>query len=469
MLYFKVLSLFALIAAAAPMPGFADERDSVEQCIQQADAIDKKLRCLPEVDVKAVSADPSLPVGIKQFEIKFKQPIDHDYPSAGTFEQRLVLLHRSETEPMVLQTSGYSIFGIRQSTLMRTYDTNQLQVEHRFFSNSSPEPKDWSKLNIRQSAVDFHRITQAFKLIYKNSWVGTGASKGGMTSVYHRFFYPNDLDGTVADVAPLSYTTTDDRYIDFVDRVGGEKYADCREKLKQLQIKLLENRSTLVPTIAGEFDHLGSADLAFEHAVVESQFIFWQYKNPEDSDVGCDQIPVEGSPEEMLEYLQEINGLDGYTDEGLEGFLAYYFQAATELGNPGNQVAHLKSLLKYPFTIDQYTPKGVTYSYSNSWMHRVKTWIKEDARDIVFVYGEFDPWSAGAFPAGAEANNMHHFWVKGGNHGANFMQLDATQRRGAMAVISKWFKKDAVIRATPFRVHESLEELEFKVRQAKRL
>ena len=41
-----------------------------------------------------------------------------------------------------------------------------------------------------------------------------------MTSVYHRRFYPDDVDATVAYVAPISFGAPDDRYIDFLANVG---------------------------------------------------------------------------------------------------------------------------------------------------------------------------------------------------------------------------------------------------------
>src|SRR6185436_7084690 len=98
---------------------------------------------------------------------------------------------------------------------------------------------DWSFLTVEQSAADFHAIAQSFHMLYKGAWVNTGASKGGMTSIYHRRFYPDDLDGTVAYVAPSSDGVADPRYDQFLDTVVP---AECMAKVRAAQVDMLKNR-----------------------------------------------------------------------------------------------------------------------------------------------------------------------------------------------------------------------------------
>lgn len=462
---------------------YGEKIDPIATCVDKSSELTEKLSCIPDLDFKEVVLDPAVSAGLRQYEMNFKQLIDHGNPSLGTFNQRVVLLHRRDSEPMVLQTSGYSIFGVRETALMKRFGTNQIQVEHRYFSGSTPEPKDWSKLNAKQSADDFHNIVVQLKKIYKGPWIGTGASKGGMTSVYHRYFYPNDLTGTVADVAPLSFSKEDERYIDFVKNVGGNKYASCRDKFSKLQRYLIDSREQVLPLISGNFSQLGSADVALEHSVLESQFVFWQYQNPEDPSLGCDQIDSEwSSAKSAFNYLQKVSSIDSYADGEILRFVSYYYQAATELGSPGTDKTGLEDALKYEFTIDQYIPKGLEYTYSNDLMLKVKEWTTKEAKDIVFVYGEFDPWTAGAFPLGRTENNVHHFTVKGGNHGSKFTLLDPKQKTAAESILSAWFGKSPVLEPLVPKnglksnelkkimdQTEDLESLEFKMRRTLRL
>src|SRR4029453_18614710 len=89
---------------------------------------------------------------------------------------------------------------------------NQPPPGHRYFEPSRPDQTDWSFDSIRQSATDEHRIIEQLKSIYTARWLTTGHSKGGMTAVYHRRFFPDDVDATVAYVAPISFSRADDRY-----------------------------------------------------------------------------------------------------------------------------------------------------------------------------------------------------------------------------------------------------------------
>ena len=102
-------------------------------------------------------------------------------------------------------------------------------MEYRFFTPSRPKPADWSKLDIWQAASDQHRIFKALKKIYGKNWLATGGSKGGMTATYYRRFYPNDMDGTVAYVAPNDVRNDEDSaYDDFFEKVGT---TECRDRL----------------------------------------------------------------------------------------------------------------------------------------------------------------------------------------------------------------------------------------------
>jgi hypothetical protein len=205
--------------------------------------------------------------------------------------------------------------------------------------------------------------------------------------------------------------------------------------------------------------------VAFEHAVIEASFAFWQYSNPEARGTGCADIPAKANPEKQLAFLQAINSLSNYENASLLEFLPYYYQAASQLGNPGSSTAHLDALRKYDFNIDQYAPKDASYNYSNTAMRKLEQWIKTDAESIMFVYGELDPWTAGAFPKGRSDLDNHHFLVPGGNHGAKFTMLPSEQKARAIEVLARWLRKKPSSGALLSEIKGTLDELEFKVRR----
>lgn len=251
---------------------------------QQPDTRDilQKLEDVPgiaSVSEQPVS-EPWSTEGARFFVLEIEQPVDHARPQTGAFRQTVTLFFRSEAAPMILASTGYGIVRqIRVSEPAALLGANQLSVEHRFFNTSRPEPLDWSALDIEQAAGDHHRIVQLLRPLFPARWLSTGASKGGMTSVYHRMFYPDDVDATLAYVAPNSYGVSDERYVAFLDAVGD---AACRNSVRALQRAVLENRSQLEPlmiaraaTAEDTFDVLGTAR-AFEFATVEAPFALWQ-------------------------------------------------------------------------------------------------------------------------------------------------------------------------------------------------
>src|SRR5262249_34416694 len=160
--------------------------------------------------------------------------------------QRLTVLHRDCSAPAIVYNSGYWVSPRGGRTeLTRLVGGNQISMEHRYFADSRPVPTDWQKLTVAQAAADQHDVIAAFGGLYKGHFLTTGASKGGMTSIFPRRFYPDDVDGTVAYVAPIDYASdaqqnANNRFFQFLEHVGTD--ATCRQNLKNLQQLILSRR-----------------------------------------------------------------------------------------------------------------------------------------------------------------------------------------------------------------------------------
>lgn len=445
--------LFVLVILFSPIPVLA-----------QANELLDKLNNLPGIEAKETTNSSDTAQGLRRFSLWIEQPVDHFSSSSGTFKQKLVLFHRSFEEPMVLQTSGYAIFGEYLSYLSASFSTNQLQVEHRYFAESVPNPKDWSKLTVRQSVEDFHRIVQTFKKLYSGSWVNTGASKGGMTSIYHRRFYPDDVVGTVADVAPISFSLEDERYIQFLDQVGGDSFAECRAHLESVQVRLLQLKNLILPEIDGVYNEIGDREIAYESAVIELPFAFFQYG----FDGHCHQIPKENdSLESHIAFLKLVNHPSGFSDPRLAIFQPYFYQSAVELGAPGSKLVHLQEFLKFPYSLSPFLPKSAPSGYSNGTMLDIEKWVATESKRIMFVYGELDPWTGGAFHnyrKDIEADN-HFFIVPQGSHRSRYTALPEEQRKKAVEVLSRWLNKKMSTKTAFHSFHDEpafLDEVEFR-------
>ncbi len=392
-----------------------------------------KLRCIPGLTIKPSSEPPR---GYQRFDLDIEQPVDHHDPNGPKFKQRLILLHRSATAPLVLSTSGYSL-SAGATELTTTFATNQISIEHRFFTPSVPAGSiPWDDLTIAQSAADFHHVWEAFKWLYPAKWANTGASKGGETSVFHRRFYPCDVDATVAYVAPLVFGLDDQRFVSFVANVGGAAYASCRTKLVDLSKALLNRRAELVPKMdASKFTKLGR-DVSFEHAVLDLIFAFWQYQPAS----RCNTLPAPtASADTLFAFMNDIGLLDGADDSSYDYFLPYYYQAGLELGLPGTYDQPFTSLLRFPgtYTLEAYLPMGLRPVFRPEAMPDIQSWVSRNGQRLMFIYGELDPWTAGAYDLG-NASDSFKFVAPLNNHGSSISELRAADQEKALSTLERW-------------------------------
>jgi hypothetical protein len=390
-----------------------------------------------------VSEQPSPGPGYRFFFLSYRQPVDHLKPNGPTFQQRLQLLHRDVSRPMVLHTTGYNMpeYAFR-SEPTQLVDGNQISVEQRFFEPSRPDPANWTKLDIWQAATDHHRIVAALKPIYNKKWISTGASKGGMTSVYHRRFYPRDVDGVVAYVAPNDVVNSDDTaYDDFFASVGSTPA--CEDSLEAVQHEALARRTDMVNRYEAlaqangwTFDQVfGTADKAFEMSVLDLAWTFWQYS----LESACPTVPpVTASSDEIFDFINDVIGLDFYTDQGILPYEPYFYQAATQLGWPQPKFRYLRDVAHYPnlYVANSSLPPALRSKYDSWPMTDVDRWVTRSSSQMLFVYGSNDPWGAEQFHP--SDNDSYLYTAPGANHGANIARLTAPDAAAARATVLRW-------------------------------
>ncbi|MFD5085214.1 S28 family serine protease [Kitasatospora sp. NPDC058406] len=408
----------------------------------------------PSADIKdrlaairglTVTEERPTTTGHRYFLLTYTQPIDHDRPWLGSFQQRLSVLHRGYDRPTVYFTNGYALRTTPSRTEpARLVDGNQVSVEYRYFTPSRPVPADWSKAGIRQGATDSHRIITALKRIYQEEWLSTGGSKGGMSSTYHRRFFPDDVAGTIAYVAPNDVDDREDSaYSRFFRNVGTP---ECRAALTAAQRELLVRRDRLFARYTADnaaagstFTTTGSADRAYESGVLDTVWAFWQYSLAAD----CAKVPAAtATDDELYAWFDAQSGITGNSDQSLANYTAYYYQAGTELGAPSFDVSHLKGLLHYDYkelySPRTYVPKNIAMRFDPSAMRDIDRWVRNSAERIIYVYGQNDPWGAEPFRLGRGSEDSYVYTVPGGNHGANIEKLPAAESAAATAKVLEW-------------------------------
>lgn len=419
-----------------------------------ADEADIKDRLL---SIKGMSLIEEKPVdGYRYFVLNYTQPVDHRKPNGRTFQQRLTVLHKDTDRPTVFSTGGYNVSTTpSRSEPTQIVDGNQVSMEYRFFTPSRPDPADWKKLDIWQAASDQHRIFRALDDIYDENWLATGGSKGGMTATYYERFYPRDMDGVVAYVAPNDVVNKEDAAYDrFFERVGTK---ECRDALNAVQREALVRREALSEKYAAwaaesgaTFTTIGSLDKAYEATVLDLVWGFWQYSSAAD----CADVPDAAtvSDQELYDYVDAIAGWSFYSDQGLEPYTPYYYQAGTELGAPTIQLPHLKDLSRYGYQPPRnFVPRDIDMRFKPSVMNDVDRWVRKNADGMLFVYGQNDPWGAEPFRLGKGARDSYVYTAPGANHGARVSQLPEAERADATERILDWAGVEAEAGSTKAR------------------
>ena len=396
-----------------------------------------------------VESTGDLPAGLRDlgyrlFRLEIEQPADHLVAGGATFQQFASLLWKGHGLPVVFATNGYGAARTPgRSEPAALLGANQLAVEHRFFAPSAPVPLDWSLLTIGQAAADHHLVVESLKPVLGGKWISTGASKGGMTAVYHRRFWPDDVDGTVAYVAPTSTSTSDPAYVTFLESVGTPA---CRQALKDAQHALLARRAEVQPLFEaapapGDGYTTFGPEKAFDYAVVELSFAFWQYGPGLPA---CANIPAPDAAAATLFAWMDatlFGVADWIGDASLDYYAPYYYQSATQLGGPAYPQDHLLDVLPGGIPADDlpelYPPLGVTKTWDAAAMPDVSGWVTASGAHILFVYGENDPWSSRPFEPDA-ANDAFRYFVPAGNHGSSLSQLPAADHAEAVSTLQRW-------------------------------
>lgn len=395
--------------------------------------------------LKGVITVDSLPsdYSTEKYVVTIRQPLDHKHPEKGSFTQRVVISHEGFDRPTVLVTEGYggdyALNPRYRDELAGLFQTNTVFVEHRYFSGSVPDTVDWQYLTAPNSASDLHLITTLFKQIYPQKWISTGISKGGQTALIYRAFFPNDVDITVPYVAPVSRSAEDGRHEPFLNVVGDKK---TRQAILSFQREVLKRRGEIIPLMEKfcmekQLSFRISMNEVLDYCVLEYSFAFWQWGTP------ASQIPANSATTEVLfKHLTEISGPD-YFATG-QPTQAFFIQAARELGYYGYDIEPFKDLL-FIRTAKDYLqrimlPEGITIQFQPELYKKLTNFIATSDPRLIFVYGEYDPWTSVGITKLDGKKNMFVAIQPKGSHRARINTLPDSLRDKVIQTIKLWLE-----------------------------
>lgn len=377
-----------------------------------------------------------------KYKLQYLQPLDHKNPGEGFFLQRVFLNHKDANRPVVVITEGYAanygLYPMYQSELTGYVDGNQVLIEHRYFAESAPDSINWDHLTVANAAADHHNIIQSLKNIYKEKWISTGISKGGQTVMFHKSLYPEDVDFSVAYVAPLNFGVEDGRHEPFLEKNGSRK---ARKAIREFQLEILKRKDSLMPAFIEFIENKNYSFRipireAYDFCVLEYSFAFWQWS------ADYNNIPPSDTTNEALfKHFIKVSSPDYFSIEGGQAILPFFVQAAREIGYYGYDTGPFQKYMDIEnaenYLYDVFLPAEIDYPYQAETMERVQQYFDQQDPKAIFIYGEYDPWSATAIEF-KNKQNMIKVVKKGGTHATRIRNLPHKQQEKVLEQIDKW-------------------------------
>jgi len=408
------------------------------------DTLKEKLKSLPNVvEVNKINIDTTFN---SQYELFFNQPIDHKNPELGSFKQRVVLNHLSDTLPMVAVLEGYGIWSGYASEPAKILQSNQIRIEHRFFNDSRPDSIPWSKLTIWQAATDQHEIIQALKNIYKANWLTTGISKGGQTTMYHRSFYPNDVKASIPYVAPLNFAREDKRIYNFLDSVGTKEQ---REAIYNFQLRCFKHENELEELLKKraekqKWEFKFGIEKAIQYTILEYPFAYWQWGGTSISNIPYDTASVV----DIFVHLHGVADFTFFEENSIDKYRPFFWAALTQIGMYGYRTQPFKEYLgdTTDYTFDFAAPEGIRTYFDTIAMQKVKYFLDNEASNMLFIIGGLDTWGATSYiPSGK--NNLIRKVLIDGHHGTRINDFPPAEKQFMYNLLGEWMGVNVKIEA----------------------
>jgi len=175
---------------------------------------------------------------------------------------------------------------------------------------------------------------------------------------------------------------------------------------------------------------------ATETAIVELEFSFWMTRGERD----CGMVPLPTAIDGTLfHFLDQTSPPSGYSDDSLlTSTQQYTYQSLNELGYPVLNHAFLDDLMTYSY--EDFLPflPGPAPAYDPTAERDLAQWLSTTADHILFVGGEWDPWSAG-YPAITTTTDSFRMIVSHGSHwSSGIYSVTTAEQATAVAALHRW-------------------------------
>lgn len=241
-------------------------------------------------------------------------------------------------------------------------------------------------------------------------------------------------------VAPINKEFEERRIYAFLDSVGTP---ECRDRIRSFQIRMLENHEKIMPLLS--FYSLGakvsynylSIHEAFEFAVLEYPFSFWQWGHK------CHDIPSDTiSLNDAVKHFIKVSDIGFFSDDMMHGYGSHYYQSAAEMGYYGYETKDFEGLLEALPTESNphaaFVPKDIKFQFDATLLDNVNNWLETNGNQFIYIYGAMDTWSASAVPPSKNVDAVW-FMMKGKSHGdARIKNMTDVEKQKLVSSLERW-------------------------------
>jgi len=410
---------------------------------------------------------PFLNVNLGQaYYFNYRQLVDHNDPSQGTFKQQVVLTFADKDAHTILHTEGYSLSSsdspaynhnrldsIEAPDLLwqlskdggkdNKFDLNCVQVEYRYHGFSLPEgdKNSFEYLSAEQQSKDLHAIVTDLKkalITGDGKWLSTGVSKNGVTTAQYAYFDEmygwNDIDLYVPFVAPIPTRQWDICIGEYmISQSAKEKLPDLEKAYK----KLVNDQTIADSTIAAfakiyekEEEKPMPAESAYVIAIERVMLGLFQIESYGDFATWTKLIPTENSKAEEYVKFFMLNKNDSCiyrkTNQA-RGPLAmrndpFEMQIPIDQGNMSYDYTWFLDGKLLSDSDKQYLKNRMESNRDSKTIELMVSLLKNletTEKKLIFVYGEDDPWTGAAIPDPTNPN-VKKYLVPHGSHTDEF-------------------------------------------------
>jgi len=383
---------------------------------------------------------PFINVNLGQaYYFNYRQQVDHNDPSKGTFKQQVVLTFVGKDANTILHTDGYALVGgsshgknhnrldsiyapnllwtLSKYGMLDQFDLNCVQVEYRYHGFSLPEglENSFKYLNAEQQSKDLHAIVTDLKkalITGSGKWLSTGVSKNGMTTAQYAYYDEmngwNDIDVYVPYVAPIPPQAADIRIGTYMIT---ESSKDVLPQMEKAYKKLVNDQAVADATVAAYIkakDKLKYPDSAYLYVLRDAFDNLFGVQSYGDFDTWKKFVPTENStPAEYANFFMLTQDdkriyrqaasrrapdlradpfeMQVFVDQGNLGYDYSWFLEGSLLSDSDKQ--YLNRLM-------EDSKNSPTIDLEVKLLKNLET----TAKKMIFVYGENDPWTGAAIP-----------------------------------------------------------------------